>query len=272
MQNTPYLYIRRCFFMHQSRDILIATALKHEGDWDKILSSMQNGEMPEKTYFDKIEHLKCKVVTMLDSEYPQQLKNVHKPPIVLFYYGDLSLISEYRKNISVVGSRNYSEYGFKMTTDIVSGLIPYGFTIISGMAVGIDSIAHQTAINAGGKTVAVLGSGIDYCYPTRNLGLYKKLKKDHLVISEYPFNKEPTPSSFPIRNRIIAGLSKTLLVTEAGQHSGSLVTALLALGTNTDVMCVPYQAGINSECNRLIMNGAMLIESADDVLNQMSTF
>lgn len=258
--------------MHPSRDTLIAIAIKYEGNWDNMFNAMVKREAVEAIYYEKVARLKCNVVTMIDANYPQQLKEVHKPPLVLFYYGDLSLIKDYRKNISVVGSRNYSDYGYNITTDLVSGLIPHGYTIVSGMAIGIDTIAHQSAINTGGKTVAVLGCGIDYCYPLQNLELYRLLKKEHLIISEYPYKKPPTPDSFPIRNRIIAGLSKTLLVTEAKEHSGSLITALLALRGNADVMCVPYSAGSRSECNRLIMNGAFLIETVEDVLNQMSSF
>ena len=258
--------------MRESKETLVALAIKYEGNWDKMYKDLTTNNFPEDEYYDMIYSLKSNYVTIIDLEYPQQLKAVHKPPLVLFYYGDINLIRNYRNNISVVGSRAFSEYGSRITQELVSGLAKMNYSIISGMAIGIDSIAHYSAINSGGKTVAVLGSGIDFCYPQSNIELYEIIKAGHLVISEYPGQKPPTPECFPIRNRIIAGLSKTLLVTEAGYHSGSLVTAMLALRGNCDVMCVPYNVGSGSECNRLIKNGAFLIESVDDVLEQMSAF
>ena len=254
------------------RNTLIAFSLKYKGDWDAIMKALCDRESPEKEYLDQVEKLKCNTTTMLDLDYPQQLKAIRKAPFVLYYYGDLSLIQDYHKNVSVVGSRDYSEYGKRKTEEIVDGLSRNGFTIVSGMAIGIDTIAHQQAINSKGKTVAILGSGIDYCYPSSNIHLYERLKRHHLVMSEYPGNMEPLPYYFPIRNRIIAALSKTLVVTEAKYNSGSLITATLASKGNSDVMCVPYEADKESECNRLIKNGAFLVENVEDILEQMSAF
>ena len=257
---------------HESHDIVVALALKYKGDWNLIYKGCREKEYVEEEYFQMMEKMPFKAVTLIDPEYPQFLKNVHHAPIVFFYYGDLSLLQDYYNNISVVGSRDCSEYGQRMTSQIVSDLAKKGYVIISGLAKGIDGIAHRAAIDSGGKTVAVLGCGIDYCYPLENLELYECIKKNHLLISEYPFDTPPQPSNFPFRNRIIAGISKTVLVTEAAQKSGTLVTATLALMMNADVMCVPYQAGINSECNHLIKDGAILVESADDVIEQMSGY
>ena len=264
-----YLYSRRCFFM-KARDTLVALAIKYKGDWDRMMRSINEKESIETEYIRQVEKLKCKVTTIFDADYPQQLKSVHKAPFVLFYYGDISLIQDYGKNVSIVGSRDYSEYGEKMTIDIASGLAKKGYNIVSGLALGVDSIAHTSAIRAGGTTTAVLGNGIDFCYLKTNEDLYEYLKENQLVISEYPGLVPADPSNFPIRNRIIAGLSKTLVVTEAGYHSGSMVTALLALQGDADVMCVPYEAGSESECNRLIKGGAYLVEGVNDVLDQMS--
>ena len=255
------------------RDVLVAYSLKYLGDWNLIYRAMVDREPVDDKYIEMVENLKCKTVTLMDPEYPQYLKSVNKPPIVLFYYGDIDIISNYRKNISVVGSRDCSEYGAKMTRKIVSGLSERGYVIISGLALGVDTVAHETAIYSGGKTVAVLGTGIDYCYPSSNKRLYKELKDYHLIISEYPPNDTTYKQySFPIRNRIIAGLSKTVILTQAGYKSGSLLTASLALTGNADVMCVPYPADAESECNKLIMNGAYLVESAEDVIDQMASF
>lgn len=258
--------------MYESRDLLVATSLKHKGDWDKIYKSLTQHEKIEKHYIDEAQNLKCSVVTLLDEFYPSQLKGIYKPPFVLYYYGNLSLVSNYYNCVSMVGSRNYSAYGEKMTRLIASGLAQAGYVIVSGMAIGIDTIAQNEAIENGGGTVAVLGSGIDYCYPARNKKLYEHLKNYHLVISEYPGDIVPESRFFPIRNRIIAGISKTLVITEAEPLSGTSTTAALALNGNADVMCVPYLAGSHSECNRLIAAGATLVEEAEDVINNMSRY
>lgn len=257
---------------HDSHDKIIALALKYKGDWNQIYKACRTGEDVEDSYFEMIDTMPFKATTLIDEDYPQFLKHVRNPPIVLFYYGDLSIIRDYYNNISVVGSRECSEYGQEMTKQIAGDLAKRGYVIVSGLARGIDGIAHRAAIDSGGKTVAILGCGIDYCYPADNQDLYDIIKKDHLLLSEYPFDATPYPSNFPFRNRIIAGMGKTVLVTEAAPRSGSLVTATLALMMNADVMCVPHQAGTNSECNQLIKNGAILVESADDVIEQMSDF
>ena len=256
----------------EARKKLVAYSLKFNGDFNRILKAINDREPIEEMYCQMVDTLKCKTLTLADPEYPKHLKNAFKPPIVLYYYGDISLLMDYDKNVSVVGSRDCSDYGSKMTTEIAGGLAEKGYVIVSGLARGIDGIAHVSAIEAGGKTIAVLGSGIACCYPLENQRLYEEIKKNHLVISEYPGDLMPCQWFFPIRNRIIASLSKTLVVTEAGEFSGSMITATLALNSNTDVMCVPYQAGMRSQCNRLIANGAALVESAEDVIKEMEAY
>ena len=256
----------------EPRKMLVAYSLKYGGDFNKILRAATAMEPIEDCYEELVDSLKCQTLTLADPNYPEHLKNSFKPPIVLYYYGDISLIYNYKMSVSVVGSRECSEYGAEMTKEIVSGLAKNNYVIISGLARGIDGIAHKSAIEAGGKTVAVLGCGIDYCYPSENQYLYDEIKKNHLLLSEYPGDMQPFPGLFPIRNRIIAGLCKGLVVTEAGQLSGSGITATLALNSNRDVMCVPYLAGIKSQCNRLIAHGAALVESAEDVMEEMKTF
>ena len=258
--------------MITARTKLIAMSIKYDGNWNKIYNAITRREDVESVYVEKAENLKCGTLTLVDSDYPEQLRHLKDPPIVLYYYGDKSLLFNYRNNISVVGSREYSEYGEKITKEIVGDLARRGYTIVSGLAIGIDTIGHETTIDNGGKTIAVLPGGIDYCYPQSHKKIYNIIKKEHLLVSEIPGDIVPEPISFPIRNRIIAGLSKTLLVTEARPLSGSLITVLLALEGNSDVMCVPYPVGQNSECNRIIQNGAYLVENADDVINQMSKY
>ena len=222
--------------------------------------------------FDGIEEelppLTCKTLTMLDDEYPEELKKLTCPPLVLYYYGDISLIQNIKKNLAVVGSRVTTEYGSETTKEIVASLAKE-VNIVSGLARGIDAIAQTQCIRSGGKTIAILGSGIDYCYPEINKPLYDEIKKNHLVLSEYPGLTPPSPDKFPFRNRLIAMLSDTVLVTEAYPRSGTSITVGFALEYSKSVCCVPYSSGRFSLCNKLINQGAYLVENADDVLEIM---
>lgn len=252
-----------------AREILIYFAVIHAGNWDKIYESIINREdRKEEDVKRVVANIKSKAVTMLDNDYPESLKFIKKPPFVLFYHGDLSLVKDKHKCVSIVGSRKNTDYGELVTTYFASELSKE-LVIVSGMARGIDGIAHRAAIEAGGKTVAVLGCGINVCYPPKNLDIYDELKKHHLIISEYPDLTEPCPLSFPIRNRIIAGLSDCLLVTEGLKNSGTSITATITLETGGNVCCVPTHIGQNSICNYLISYGAALVETVDDVYDEM---
>ena len=248
-----------------SRNILVNLSLKYHGDWDKIYEAICKKEVfKTEDFLSKKVDYPGNFITILDEEYPPHLKNVCKPPFVLFYYGDISLLKYEDKCISVVGSRQCTEYGTMMTEKIVRDLCDTHI-IVSGLALGIDRIASETAINNGGKTIVVLPCGIDVCYPLRHKDLYEKIKKNHLVISEYPLDTNPEENNFRFRNRIVAALGKGLLVTEAYHSSGTLISVGFALMMSKDVMCVPYHADENSECNRLINEGAFLVQNADDV-------
>lgn len=259
----------------KSEEIIAALAVKYSGDWENIMCALTNrstlkeemensgGEWNDdeelKPYLDIINQSNYKYITILSDDYPPILKQQYMPPFVLFYYGDLSLLLNVSKNVAVVGSRDCTEYGQRMTEEVVKD-VAKDYTIVSGLARGIDTIAHQSAIKAGGRTIAVLGSGIDYCYPLKNYKLYEEIKQNHLVISEYPGDLVPDPINFPRRNRIIAMISKGLIVTEAYAKSGTLTTVMFALQCSRPILCIPYQAGLGSECNRLISDGAYLIE------------
>lgn len=252
-------------------DYLVYFAIKCNGDRLKILEASENKKLLEIDDIDVINTLstlKSKAITILDEDYPEYLKRSIMPPLVLFYYGDISLLQNPENNIAVVGSRNHSEYGVKMTTEIVKDICPF-LTIVSGMAIGIDTVAQTTAIENGGKTIAVLPSGIDYCYPIRNRLLYEEIKKNHLIISEYPNDLEPTENNFRCRNRIVAAISKAVVVTEAKHYSGTLITVGVALQSGKDIYCVPYHGDEESHCNRLIKEGAVLVECGDDILYDM---
>ena len=253
------------------RDLIIYLSYVNGGHWTKIYDAIKtkNYVADEEEVDRVVSSIKAKTITTFDNEYPEALKNIQMPPFVLYYYGDISLLSEYDKNIAVVGSRKNSKYGEDSTYDITFGLAKNGFNIVSGLARGIDSIAHKAAIAAGGKTIAILGSGIDYCYPSENFELYKEIKKNHLLISEYPGDCLPSPNQFPERNRLIAGLANTIVVGEASIHSGTFITVADGLMHGRNICCVPYPINANSGCNKLIKEGAVLVETAQDVMNEL---
>ena len=249
-----------------SQELLIAEAIFFRGDWDKIYDAINLKKfLPNSQVAELNRQMKCKAITILDKDYPMQLRQMFKPPLVLFYYGDISLLKDSNKCLAVVGTRHPSAKGAAITKEIVSETSKYMVTV-SGLAYGIDRIAHESAINSNGKTIAVLGCGINVCYPIENEDIYNEIKNNHLLISEYPEGVSPDPSKFPLRNRIIAGLSKGVLVTESKIQSGTSITARFALDSGIEVMCVPSNDYNQSGCNLHIKQGAALVESAKDVL------
>ena len=249
-----------------SREILLYYSIKYHGDWDKIREAIEKKEdLDLKEVKKVVSQNQSEYITILDSEkYPESLKESYKPPFVLFYQGDISLLNDKNNKIAVVGSRKYSKYGKDMTEQLVKG-ISKDFVIVSGLALGIDAIAHRSAIESGGKTIAILGNGINFHYLEENKDIYEEIKKNHLVISEYPGDEPPKPEYFPVRNRIIAGLCNSLLVTEGKIHSGTQITAMLMVQKSGDVCCVPTKAGEESICNLLIKEGAYLVETVEDI-------
>ncbi len=255
------------------REIIIAEAIFHDGDYDKIyrdLSSHKTFSLEEAHEICK--SLKCQALTILDRDYPEYLRHMFKPPFVIFYYGDISLLNEPSSALGVVGTRDPSTQKEQLTYELVSKLCK-DYIIVSGLAKGIDRAAHKAAIENGGRTVAILGSGIDLCYPTENLDLYEEIKNSgkHLIISEYPNLSTPDMKHFPFRNRLIAMFSKGILVTESAKRSGTSITVNYGLLFGRDIMCVPSNDLNNSGCNFYIKQGAALVENADDVLTIMST-
>lgn len=253
----------------EPRKILIALSVAKQGVWEDIYRSIANREsLPNEEVEMYYKSVKSNCVTIIDPDYPQSLRNIYHPPFVLYYYGDLSFLDNIDKNLAVVGSREFSQYGRRATESLIKDICAR-YVIVSGMARGIDSIAHQASIDNNGKTIAVLGSGIDYCYPKSNEDLYKLIKEKHLLISEYPNYIEPKPENFPSRNRLIVALSKAVLVTEARERSGTLISVGFALEQNKDVMCVPYRIGDESACNELISTGAYLVQKGSDIIDVM---
>ncbi len=228
-----------------SSQILAYLAIQEKGNWTNIYQRLVNKEVNfESDVIDTLSKNHYRFITILDEEYPACLRNVYQPPFVLFYDGNISLLKDcfVDNQVAIIGSRECSEYGIQMTQDLTRE-IAQEFTVVSGLAKGIDAIASQTAMEAGGHTIAVLGCGIDICYPEENLPLFNKIKDDDLLISEYPEGVPPSPDKFPMRNRIIAGLGKGILVTEAGYRSGTSITVGFGLQNSRVIMCVPALAG-----------------------------
>lgn len=213
-----------------------------------------------------------KWISLLSLDYPEQLRQIYIPPVVLFYKGDLSLLSKHDW-LGVTGTRNASKYGLDTTKLLVSSLLEessHTLGIVSGLGEGIDTEAHQITLEMNGSTIAVLGSGFDHYYPSVNRFLQENIEETSLVISEYPLGVKPLGYHFPERNRIIAGLSRGVLIIEAPKRSGSLITAYQAIDENRDLFVVPGSV-INTNfegSHRLIQLGGILTQNSTDILKE----
>lgn len=216
----------------------------------------------------ELKHVK--IITIEDNEYPYNLKQIEDCPPILYALGNIDLLQN-DNAVAIVGSRNASISACHMAEQISADLANENIVVVSGMARGIDAAAHKGALLKG-KTIAVLGTGIDVVYPKENQGLYDDLKKNGLILSEYPFHTSPQAQNFPRRNRIVSGLSKGILVIEAGIKSGSLITAQLALDQGRDVYAVPGAPydGRSAGCNKLIKEGAVLVERAENIIENFT--
>ena len=218
---------------------------------------------------EKAQKLGIWIINLEDKRYPPALKQIYDPPPVLYIKGNLS--REDNLAISIVGSRLCSLYGQEQSSRLAHFLSSAGFTICSGMARGIDSAAHQGALSAGGRTIAVQGCGLANIYPQENKKLFELIAESGACISELPLGYEPLSENFPPRNRIIAGLSLGTIIVEAGLHSGALITARLALEYNREVMAVPgkIDSPLSKGTHQLIKQGAKLVESVEDVMEAL---
>jgi DNA processing protein len=208
------------------------------------------------------------LLDLSDTNYPAMLKHIYDPPILLWGLGDPLVLNE--PMLAAVGTRRMSSYGKKMTQRITKEIVAQDVVIVSGLALGVDTIAHETTIEAGGRTVAVLGSGIDWIYPDQNKALAKEIiRTGGAILSEFPPGSKPDAGNFPPRNRIVSGMSHGTVVMESGVKGGSMITARVALDQNREVFAVPHQATAPNGlgCNALIQRGwAKLVQNADDVL------
>lgn len=211
-------------------------------------------------------------ITIADDRYPLKLKEIYCPPLVLFYRGNLELL--HRPALGVVGARQMTSYGEQSLRGVLPALIKKRIVVVSGLAEGVDGFSHQLALNYGGPTIGVIGCGIDRVYPRNHTVLQEEVARDGLLLSEYGIGEPPVAYHFPERNRIIAGLSETVLVVEAKRRSGSLITANIALDENRSVCAIPgrIDAALSVGCNALIAAGAKPVLAAQDLLDEFRLF
>lgn len=240
---------------------------------DKFIHFRKTFDLDE--YLEKLNVLHVSVLTLGDPKYPKLLKEISDPPFLLYIRGkNTGEPINLNKTIAVVGTRKITPYGQEVTRRLVTGLVAHGFTIVSGLAYGVDAVAHQAAIDAGGKTIAVLGCGIDIIAPAGNAKLYRMIGEEGFgaIVSEMPLSLRPDKGLFIARNRIISGLSLGVVVTEGAEDSGALITARNAGEQGREVFAVPgpITSPLSRGPSRLIKKGAKLVESVEDILDEIN--
>jgi DNA processing protein len=250
-----------------SRNILTTFKLKEE-TIEAIISKETFSQAD--IHIKNLEKNQANVITLADEKYPKLLKEIYDPPIVLYTKGKLDLALE-QPAIGVIGARKCSTYGQYAAEMLSFELASRGITIVSGLARGIDTVAHRSAIKANGQTLAIIGNGVDQIYPKENNLLYKEIELSGGVLSELPLGSPPLPQNFPFRNRIIAGMCLGVLVVEAAEKSGSLITARLAIEQNREVFAIPGNiTSANSfGTNYLIKDGAKLVQHWQDIAEEL---
>ncbi len=244
----------------------IGPKLAHEiSHWDQYCN-------PEEE-FKLAEQSGIRIITDDDDGYPPMLREIHDPPICLYVRGSCELLQNTSYAVAIVGSRNASSYGMRMAGRLATEASYVGSPVISGLARGIDTAAHEATLRAGGKTIAVIGSGMGCIYPPENVPLAMSIiESGGSVVTEFPIRYQPDKRSFPMRNRIISGLSRGTIVVEAGQKSGSLITAAQAMEQNRTVFAVPGMADspFSKGCHALLKDGAVLVETFQDVIDDFT--
>ncbi len=216
--------------------------------------------------YERLEESRIHFVSVLDQEYPERLRHIYGHPMGLYVKGKLP--EEYVPSVAVIGARSCSSYGIRTAQMLGEELCQAGVQVISGMALGIDGAGHEGALRGGGHTYAVLGSGPDVCYPQRHWSLYKKIPEHGGILSEFRLHEQALPQHFPMRNRIISGLSDAIVVVQARARSGSLITAELGLEQGKEIFAVPgmIMDPLSQGCNRLIRQGADVVTATQDIL------
>jgi DNA processing protein len=245
--------------------------LRVEGIGEKVAGEIHKGPSEKKVERELrlVKEVGGTLLTLENVLYPIRLKEIYDPPPLLYLRGELKKEDDFA--LSIVGSRKTSPYGRWITEKISQEIVRQGITIVSGMARGIDSVAHGGAISGGGRTLAVLGCGIDVIYPPENRNLFGQIIDHGAVLSEFPMGSRPEGMHFPRRNRIISGLSMGVVVVQASADSGSLITAEYALEQGREVFAIPGNVGAEGSrgTNRLIKEGAKLVESSEDILEEI---
>ena len=249
-----------------SKDELFLLLKLGQTQKNDLWNALQSKQLSQKIQQNlKVSHF----LTILDKRYPSQLQEIYSPPVVLFYQGDLELLDS-KKLLGVVGARQCSSYALQALTQLLPNVIQQKLILVSGLAKGVDGLSHQLALKHHGKTIAVIGNGLDISYPSCNRALQTQIAHAGLLLSEYPLESRPLKYHFPLRNRIIAGLCQTVLVVEARLHSGSLITANLALQENRNVLALPGRINdiYSTGCNELIAAGAKPVLNSNDILEE----
>ncbi|MFA4844754.1 MAG: DNA-processing protein DprA [Candidatus Margulisiibacteriota bacterium] len=218
----------------------------------------------------KVEAAQVKVLTLADDDYPELLKHIYDPPPVIYYRGEMLQPSE--RSIAIVGTRRASRYGLATARKLASELAALGIVVVSGLAQGIDAAAHQAVVAAGGRTIAVFGTGVDVVFPADNKSLAEQIEMSGALVSEFPLGERGDRSNFPRRNRIISGLSLGVIVVEGDYKSGAMITAKEALEQGREVFAVPGNVGLEGSRGPhwLIKQGAKLVETVEDVLDELN--
>ncbi len=249
-----------------SKDELFLLLKLGQTQKNDLWNALQSKQLSQKIQQNlKVSHF----LTILDKRYPSQLQEIYSPPVVFFYQGDLELLDS-KKLLGVVGARQCSSYALQALTQLLPNVIQQKLILVSGLAKGVDGLSHQLALKHHGKTIAVIGNGLDISYPSCNRALQTQIAHAGLLLSEYPLESRPLKYHFPLRNRIIAGLCQTVLVVEARHHSGSLITANLALQENRNVLALPGRINdiYSTGCNELIAAGAKPVLNSNDILEE----
>ncbi len=236
----------------------------------RVFSKKSWKYLKEELYY--IKKYDIEIVTILDRDYPLLLKQIYSPPIVLYIKGNKQIINN--RCLGVVGSRRASSYGIKNARTLSYDLVQSGFTVVSGLARGIDTAAHKGCLQARGETIAVLGSGLLDIYPRENQILSAKIQQKGCIISEFSLKSRPARENFPRRNRIISGLSLGTLIVEAALPSGALITANFALEQGREVFALPgrIDSDVGKGVNYLIKQGAVLVENVQDILEELNMY
>ena len=253
--------IDELFFLEESKMIALGI---NEKEREILINSIKTWNVDKE--YQKVIDKEVNCIPIMNLDYPEKLRELHSPPYMLYVKGRMP--DAQKKTVAIVGARNCTHYGSFMAREYAEYLAKEGVQIVSGMARGIDSVSQRSALGVGGTSFGVLGCGVDLCYPKEEMLLYEELIKNGGVISELPLSTEPLKKNFPARNRIISGMADAVLVMEAKERSGSLITVDMALEQGKDVYALPGPANsiLSKGCNRLIKQGAEILISPEELL------